>query len=191
MEKQKNENNNPAKLRDSLIIVVFLLAASLAYFLFSENPTVAQVGHQHTTAMGQDQGTMPDLDEMKANLPDDYDGLVQQGNMYMDSRVYAIAVEAYRRALAIDSSDVNVMVDLGASLHAMGDIHGALKMFKEAVAKDPNHAVAYFNLGIAYLGLDSSKKAADSWRRYLELEPDSPLKDTVRNFIRMLEQDEI
>ncbi len=191
MEKQKNENSSPVKIRDTLLIVVFLLAASLAYFLFSNKPTVAEAGHQHTTAMSQDQGNMPGLEEMKASLPDDYDGLVQQGNIYMDSHVYPMAVEAYRRALAIDSSDVNVMVDLGASLHAMGDIHGALKMFKEAVKKDPNHSVAYFNLGIAYLGLDSSKKAAESWRRYLELEPDSPMKDTVQNFIEMLEQNKI
>jgi len=188
MEKEKNMNGNPANFRDSLIIVIFLVVASLAYFVFAERPTVAQEQHQHDD-MTQPHGSMPDLDQMIANLPEDYDGLVQQGNMYMDSRVYGMAIEAYSRALAIDSGNVNVIVDLGASMHAMGDIPGALNMFKKAVKKEPDHAVAHFNLGIAYLGLDSSKQAAKSWRRYLELEPNSPLKDTVQNFIRMLERE--
>ncbi len=186
MEKKNMEENKSNSFRDALIVVVVLLGAALAYFIFSDRPTVAQEHFNHPD-VGQGQGVMPDIEQLKASLPTGYDELVQQGNHFMDNRVYPVAIEAYSRALAQDSSDVNVMVDLGACMHAIGDLHGAMALFSKAIEKDPQHAVAFFNIGIAYLGFDSTKKAIESWKRYLELDPNSPMRDTVRNFIKMLE----
>lgn len=187
MQNINNESNKSSGLRDSLIIVVVLLAAALGYFIFTDKPGMAQQDHQHAD-MTQSHNLEPDYEAMIAELPDDYNALIQQGNSYMDARVYPVAVEAYSRALAIDSSNVNVMVDLGACKHSMGDLHGAMDMFRKAVRTDPNHAIAQFNLGIGYLSFDSTKQAAEAWRKYLQLEPDSPMKDTVESLIERLEQ---
>ncbi len=179
-----NPAGNPTNIRDGLIIAAFLVAAVIAYFIFSAAPQTPPDQFVHPEVPGM----MPELDMVPPDLPQDYSGLVASGNQFMDKGQYHTAMICYTRALAMDSSSPDVRVDLGACQHALGMVDSAIVQFNRALVLEPDHAVAHFNLGIAYLSQNEREKTIQNWEKYLELAPGSPMADTVRGFINMLKQ---
>ena len=111
-----------------------------------------------------------------ANLPTDYDGLVQMGNQTMDQGNYPMAAECYKRALAINGQSTDVRTDYGACLHGMGLADRAIAEFNKVLLEIPNHSVATYNLGIVYYNEKQYDSAKVYWNRYLELEPNGPAR---------------
>jgi tetratricopeptide (TPR) repeat protein len=167
--------------------VLSLIVFGAGFLIFSKKPVSAEREFTHPDIPGMPPGQSPDMEKILATLPGDYDELVNLGNHYMDNGIYALAIECYRRALAIDSTDPNVMVDLGACSHAVGNLAEAIAFFKKALQLDPDHAIAHFNLGIAYTGLGEMNEARKHWKKYVEIAPESPLADTVRKYIENLD----
>lgn len=123
------------------------------------------------------------MEEILANLPQDYKELIEMGNSLMDRHHYPVAIECYRRALAIDSGDPAVVCDLGSCLHATSDFAGAIEMFEKALVLDSTHAIAHFNLGIVYRGMDNKAKAKYYWEKLIALYPDKAVSDSARKYI--------
>jgi len=169
---------------DYLFIFGFLLIFAVVFFIGKDRRAV---GGQPSNESMNPAANAGDFAEMSANLPDDYDKLVALGNKLMDNRHYAVAVECYRRALAIDSTDPDVVCDLGSCLHATGDFDGAINMFEKAIALDSLHAVAYFNLGIVYRAINNKSKAAYYWEKLISMYPDKDLSDSARRYIEHLD----
>ena len=89
--------------------------------------------------------------DIPGGFPSDYEGLVRMGNEAMDAAQYAMAAEAYKRALAIDSSSLAVRTDFGACLHGMGLPQRALEELRKVIAADPAHVIANFNMGVVHM----------------------------------------
>ena len=169
------------------IIFAAIIISAAGYFIFAKGPETKGKGFKHPDIEGITMEPMPDMEQALANLPDDYEGLVQKGNEYMDDRLYPLAIECYRRALAIDSTDANVIIDLGACRHAEGEYETAIALFRRALEIEPEHAVGHFNLGIAYSSIDNMDSTRKYWSRYVELSPQSPLADTIRHFLETID----
>lgn len=60
----------------------------------------------------------------------------------------------------------------------------AEQLYKEVIAMRPNHALYYVNLGVLYHRWNRKAMAADTYRRALELNPNS---SNVRKYLRMLQ----
>ena len=168
-----------------MVIAGVLLIFTIGYIILrspQEMPAPPAQPQQQTsqTGMGDMAAAMPDL-------PGDYDGLVTAGNTFMDQGNYAIAAEAYRRALDIDGSSVDVRTDFGACLHAMGLPERALEEFHKVLQRDPNHAIAHFNLGIVYYEKQQSDSARFYWNKYLSLEPSGRAADAARDLLKQLD----
>jgi tetratricopeptide (TPR) repeat protein len=58
------------------------------------------------------------------------------------------AVQAYRRALALDPHHADAQLNLGRLLHESGDLDGAEERYRAATAADPESARARYNLGV-------------------------------------------
>jgi Tfp pilus assembly protein PilF len=54
------------------------------------------------------------------------------------------------------------------------DLPGATTEFKDAVAKEPNNALAHYSLGNALADSGKLTEAIGEWQKYLELQPDGP-----------------
>jgi tetratricopeptide (TPR) repeat protein len=184
----KTADRKSSIARSFTVIMAVLIVFGAGYFIFAKKPEIRGKGFQHPDFEGNTMESMPDMEQALASLPDDYDGLVQKGNEYMDRGLFPLAIESYRRALAIDSTDVNVMIDLGACRHAEGQYQAAIGLFRKALEIDPDHAVGNFNLGIAYSSIDNMDSTRKYWRRYIELSPESPMADTIRHFLEMTDQ---
>src|SRR5262249_35495313 len=63
-----------------------------------------------------------------------------------EKRDYAGAVVAFRRAIALDPKYATAHVNLGITLHKMGQTDAAIAEYREAIRLDPNNFVANINL---------------------------------------------
>lgn len=116
----------------------------------------------------------------------DFEEVVQAGHKYMDTQVYDKAIVQYRKALEIDSLKPDVMVDLGACYHALGENDKAMFQFLRALRLEPKHPVALFNMGIVELAVGDISAVKKWWNMYLEVAPNGPEAAMVREHLQKL-----
>ncbi len=156
--------------RDSIILVSVLALVGIGYAaldLASDRRAGMPAGHTG----------MADLTEMTLNQ------LVRQGNQLMDAGRYEPAVMHYTLALQRDPSLVDVRVDRGACYYALEQYDKAISDFEEGIEREPDHAIAHFNMGITYHSIGEDSLMVEYWRRFLELSPEGDLSERVRDAI--------
>jgi len=166
------------------ILILFLIVIAAGFYV----TVISQTEESPSEFSHAEEGGMPDMEQMIANLPKDYSGLVQSGNRFMDRGLYSLAIESYSRAVAIDSTDPNVVTDLGICHFAINNVDKALEFFKKAVRLQPRHAIAHFFLGYAHLDINNPDSARMYWERFLEFHPRHELADTVKKYINQIGQ---
>ncbi len=98
----------------------------------------------------------------------------------MDREMYDKAIPQYEQALTMDSLQPDVMVDLGACYHALGENDKADFQFHRALAINPNHPVALFNMGVVSLSVGDTASARNWWTKYLDVATDQQQMQAVR-----------
>lgn len=186
--------------RDLVIIVGVLAVVAVGYFLLAdrpETPTKPSVQPEQQQSQGM-QNVDPHADEnlsmaMLDSLPKDYNSLIQVAYHYHDlasqsrnAQQFAIAAEIYKRALAMDSSDLNVRVDYGAVLHGMGLPQRSVEEFGKVLKTNPRHGIANFNMGIVHHDIGNADSAKIYFKRYLEYEPNGPAAQSAQAFLKEL-----
>ncbi len=110
-----------------------------------------------------------------------------RGTTLYRERKYAEALAAFQSAAQLAPDDPQSANNVGFLLFKMGKSAESVPWLEKTVKLDPARAPAYVNLGDAY---DKSGRTADAarvYRKYLELMPNSPLKDRVKARIGQLE----
>jgi len=115
---------------------------------------------------------------------DDPMAIVEIGNQLMDAGRYHEAISHYTRALSMDSTMIDVIVDRGSCYFALDDLDSAKADFEKAVAMDSTHAIANFNMGIVNGRLGNDTLMTQYWEKYLALEPTGQLADQIREFLQ-------
>jgi tetratricopeptide (TPR) repeat protein len=119
-----------------------------------------------------------------ASSPGDRELMIALGNMYYDLDSSQTAIIFYEKALKINPDDAMVLVDCGAMYRASGNSDKAIEYFKKAIEINPQLAQAYFNLGIVlHMEKGDREGAIEAWKKYLELEPNSPIKGFLKDMI--------
>jgi cytochrome c-type biogenesis protein CcmH/NrfG len=96
----------------------------------------------------------------------------------------AEAANAYQKALELDPKNVNVLVDRGVCLWASGQPEKALAEYRKAMKLDPRHPHAHMNAAVALsTDLNRPAEAAKEFEKYLELAPNAPNADAIRQTI--------
>ena len=76
------------------------------------------------------------------------------------------------------------MFNQGVILWNAGKIADAKKQFEAAVAANPNHAEAHYQLGMALVNEGNLAGAATEFETYLKLAPDGPNAATAKGLAR-------
>ncbi len=168
-------------------VALGLVAAGLVFiFVFVRSQSKAPAGGE-TPASSQAELAQPQLTEAEmAKLPKDFKKLVEMGNFHFDHQRFHDAMVIYKRALEINSDDLEVRTDYAASLNFLGDFEGAKSELERVLAKNPNHTVANFNLGVVHVNMNRNDLAQKYWKRFLELDPSSPRSQEVRKMLSEL-----
>lgn len=95
------------------------------------------------------------------------------GTIYLNSQPSpALAVDHFRKALAIDANFQEARIGLAVALSQTGDFAGSAAEYRRAIALDPNNATLHRNLGISLYQARLVDDAIKSMERALALKPD-------------------
>lgn len=173
----RNKSNVPSRrshrFRDVLIIAGSLSLVGLVYAVTFVEKT--------------DQASLFDPSGQSSTAASGVEQFVSTGNQLMDAGRYEQAILHYGRALALDSTLVDVRVDRGSCYFAIENYQDAITDFTSAIAIKPEHVTAHFNLGIVHGALGNDSLMASYWKQCLELEPDGQFAERIR---QILEQHE-
>ena len=172
-------------------LLVGLLGGFLIFSISNKNKTAA------VPAMPMGSGSPADYsqriteaEKIVAKDPKNYQVWVQLGNDYFDTDQPQKAVNAYDKALEIDSanqSTPNVLTDQGVMYRKMGLFDKAIANFEKANKLNPAHAQSLFNLGVVYANdLKQTDKAIAVWTRYLAIDGMSPQGQQVKAMVEEL-----
>ena len=106
----------------------------------------------------------------------------EMGQFFLIQKEYADAIRYLRTAAADGSAVAEVHNDLGVAYLQNGEATFGLAEteFKTALKKNPNHAPTLFNLSILYEREGLSGAAAETWRQYLQVDPESGWAQEIR-----------
>jgi tetratricopeptide (TPR) repeat protein len=122
-----------------------------------------------------DEARVQQLKTILNSDPKNADAAVQLGNTYFDAERYPDAIQWYEQALAIDPKNADASTDLGVSYYYSNRADDALKQFENSLRIDPKHTKTLLNKGIVLaFGKQDLNGAAESWRKVVELAPNSP-----------------
>ena len=106
------------------------------------------------------------LVERLKQKPDDVRGWTMLGWSYMGTGRYAQAIEAYRKADALDPKNANIKSGLSQALIRAADgkvTPEAMSVLDQVLALDPKEPGARFDKGLAKLQAGDAKGALDDW----------------------------
>lgn len=170
---------------DSLWILAAIGFFILIFFIFFNKNDNRPHDFQHQ-GMPPGQSQMPPATAMP-ELPQDYDSLVALGNRLMDGNHYPIAIECYRRAVAIKDDDPNLLTDLGVCYHSTGELEKAVEIMERSIALDSTHMITHFNLGIVYRQMGNFDQVRFYWERLIKLYPHEVITDSARVYLKSLD----
>ncbi len=101
------------------------------------------------------------------------------GDFYLKRGIPALAVPEFQAAIALDTSDVDLVYALGRAFDQDGRAASALEQYRAATEKDPDFAPAQFGLGnLLYRAGQADpnryREARAPLERYTQLEPRDP-----------------
>lgn len=173
------------------VFIVAVLAVAAAIYLTAQMISPAakakpEAPPPEAEMYGGQQPSGMDMNAFIAGLPKEFEALVSMGNALMDQGRYAMAVECYTRALVQHPDDANVLVDLGACQHGLGQNQEAIATFMKGLSIDPAHKIAKYNLGIVYWGLGDTAQARNWWEKFVKESPPSEMKSQVESLLQQL-----
>jgi Flp pilus assembly protein TadD len=116
------------------------------------------------------------LDTLKKQVeqnPNDFDSLVQLGNMYMDVSKFPQAIDYFNRALAV-REEPSVRTDLGICYKQSGQNEQARDAFRKVATEQPDEWQAIYNLAIVDGEMKDYADARVQLTKLKQLRPGDP-----------------
>ena len=173
----------------SAVVVVLALSAGL----------YAAIGTPQEESAGSELASIEEmvagLDQRLRDNPDDLAGWKMLGRTYFQLRVYDKAIQAYERAVQLESpSNGQTLVDLGEAIWMQDPttLTGrAGELFENAIATSPNNAKALFYSGLVAVERGERFLAADRWETLLALSPPEGIQEILQQRIAELRGEEM
>jgi tetratricopeptide (TPR) repeat protein len=140
------------------------------------------------TSHGQKVDAPPSVGKKKTieDLQKDENGLIQQADTLVEQQKYDQAEGIYKELLAKNPQNSSAHYKLGVLYVKQGKmVDGRVELLK-SISLDPGLSKAYYNLGIVYSVKGATydvEKAEFFFRKYLELEPNSPQKAAIEDWL--------
>ena len=114
-----------------------------------------------------------------------------QGGMYFAAGDYKAAREAYEKFIEIWPTSKDGYYALGNTLWLLGKdspqwkslLRSAVESYEKSLAIDPEFAACHYNLASVFKIFGDVENAIYHYRRYIELEPDSPKRADIEETI--------
>jgi len=175
----------------SISAVVVVLALSAGMYASIGTPQEKSAGSE----LASIEEMVAGLDQRLRDNPDDLAGWKMLGRTYFQLRVYDKAIQAYERAVQLESSsNGQTLVDLGEAIWMQDPttLTGrAGELFENAIATSPNNAKALFYSGLVAAERGERFLAADRWETLLALSPPEGIQEILQQRIAELRGEEM
>jgi tetratricopeptide (TPR) repeat protein len=125
----------------------------------SEIPDNSRKALHHSGFYGPDSLTI--FDSVSLNI---------SGDVYYNEGNLAKAVREYRKGLAIDPQNINLLNSLGVALAQMNQYRRAIPLFEQVLTVKPDDFMALFNLGFALLARKKTNAALARFEEALQID---------------------
>ncbi|PYS45973.1 MAG: hypothetical protein DMF68_20630 [Acidobacteria bacterium] len=114
--------------------------------------------------------------------PDNYEAIVQLGNVNFDANRFEEAEKWYTSALKTKPDDVNVRTDLGLTflLREPANLDRAITEFRSSLERDPKHLQTLQNLTVAWTRKGDAAQARSVLAKLEEVSPGNPAITSLR-----------
>jgi len=127
------------------------------------------------------------LQEAAKKDPGNVDAWIKLGNTMMDTSRFNEAIDAYQKALDINPKNVDVRVDMGTCYKNIGRPDRAVEEYRKALKLNPQHLNGHKNLAVVLaFDLNDKRQAIKEFEKYLELAPNAPDAEQIRQEIQRL-----
>ncbi len=102
---------------------------------------------------------------------------------------YTEAQEAYEAALKAQATCAEAAYNLGSLFEDLGELPGSIRYYLMALELAPDYPDAHFNLAGVLGKSGRNREATEHWRRYLELDAESPWARIARSHLEFVEDE--
>lgn len=106
-----------------------------------------------------------------ASSPQSSRVLAKIGDIYRQEGRLGEAVQAFKKAIALNSREAAAYNNLGVTHAQMGKDEEALQDYRKAIELKPDFSEAYFNLGNLYAAQGNTAEALASFSKAVEIDP--------------------
>ena len=175
----------------SIFAIVVVLALSAGMYANIGTPQEESAGSE----LASIEEMVASLDQRLRDNPDDLAGWKMLGRTYFQIRDYDKAIQAFERAVQLESSsNGQTLVDLGEAIWMQDPttLTGrAGELFENAIATSPNNAKALFYSGLVAAERGERFLAADRWETLLALSPPEGIQELLQQRIAELRGEEM
>ncbi len=106
---------------------------------------------------------------------------------YMDQKNYEEAAIHYKRAMEINPpTDAALAFNVAEIMFTANKVDEAIKYYQLASQLQPDTGIYYLKLGYAYLNKNDNPSAIKNFEKFLELSPEDPKAESIKNLIASL-----
>ena len=106
-----------------------------------------------------------------------------RGLQWYREKQYPLAETSFLEAMRLQPTYAMAANNLGFVYYREGRHADAIRWFENTLKLDPSRGVAYLNIGDAWAALGETDKAKTAYRTYLELLPNGPSAERVRQLL--------
>jgi tetratricopeptide (TPR) repeat protein len=186
---KKHKTLAPIKIVYLIILLLFLgIVILVASGTFNtpkinsdkiDKPTKNDTSSAKVTALNK----LNSLENIVKNNSDDLKSLLQLAHLLNDSGFYNKAITNYKKYLEKDSTNVDILIDMGVCYYQLEDYNSAIKTMKKGVALNPKHQIANFNLGIVTATNGNNDEAVKYWQIAVNINPSSDIGKKAQNLL--------
>ena len=131
-------------------------------------------------------GSIAALAEKVTSSPDNVELICDLADAYADQGRWGDAIEAYKAAIALDSTNADLQNSLGTVYEEVGKLMEAEQAYQKAIALSPEDSMAYYNSGAMYEEQRRMTEAIQAYEECLRYSTDPNERSEVKKRLTSL-----
>lgn len=123
-------------------------------------------------------------DTLAESMPQSPDAIARRADEQFSAREYEAAATLYERLLALDPTNVDVMNNLGITLHYLKRTDDAFELLNAGLGIDPEHQRSWLTLGFINAQLGKREDARAALTNAYRLGTDDDIRESAANMMK-------
>jgi tetratricopeptide (TPR) repeat protein len=174
---------NRLRALPAALIMLGLLACDEQAPRSSQTAAVSQALPQIQTVQAIEQ-----LQQQLQINPNDFAALSRLGDLYFESRQYALAIGAYDEALRVNPRCADCLNDKGLAQFYLGNIDAAVASLDQATTVDPAYPNAWLSKGYVLFSAGRYREAVAPLRQVSQVASAGTLTAEANRFLALIDQ---